>query len=246
MRRRSFILGLAVAIGCVAAPRLLAQAQSQSHAPMQQEVKSARPSNASRVLVSGISRDIDGIAARIEDSIITESEVRELGAFQELVDGREKPRDEIIRELADQWVVREEAAATNYKEPPDAAVDAAYQALTKQFGSAEQFQERLVVVGLSQAAVRRLLRAQLYLSRFLDYRFRPAAQVSEKQIQAYYDDELVPELKKRGEKVPALDDVEDTIREVLIQRAINERSAKWLDETRERLNIEILQPGDGS
>src|SRR5262249_4775455 len=37
---------------------------------------------------------IDGIAARIEDDIITESEVKELGAFQALVDGKPKLRDE--------------------------------------------------------------------------------------------------------------------------------------------------------
>jgi hypothetical protein len=232
MARSLFIFGVLVALGFPAARRAVAQAQANA---------------AGRgALVPGISRRIDGIAARIEDSIITESEVRELGAFQQLVDGRPKSRDEIIRELADQWVVRQEAAATNYKQPSDESVDAAYQQFVKQFASPAEFKKRLAAVGLSDAAVRRLLRAQLYLSRFLDYRFRPAAQVDEKQIQAYYDNELVPQLKKRGEKIPTLDDVEDTIREVLIQRAINDRSAKWLDETRERLKIEIVPPGDAS
>lgn len=235
MRRLSFIFGLLAALG-LAAPCVLAQS----------ETPPAQPAGESSVLVPGISREIDGIAARIEDSIITESEVRELGAFQLLVDGREKSRDEIIRELADQWVVRQEASATNYKQPADEAVDAAYEALVKRFSSPQAFQSRLVAVGLGGAAVRRLLREQLYLSRFLDYRFRPAAQVDDKQIQDYYDNELVPELKKHGEKIPPLEDVEDNIREVLIQRAIDDRSAKWLDETRDRLKIEIVQPGDGS
>jgi len=236
MTRSFLILGLLAALGFGVAPRAIAQTQTSS----------AVSSNPSSVVVPGISRDIDGIAARIEDSIITESEVRELGAFQQLVDGHSKSRDEIIRELADQWVVRQEAAATNYKQPSDEAVDAAYKQLIKQFASPGEFQNRLDAVGLSEAAVRRLLRAQLYLSRFLDYRFRPAAQVDEKEIQAYYDNELVPQLKKRGENIPPLDDVEDTIREVLIQRAIDDHSAKWLDETRERLKIEIIPPGDAS
>jgi parvulin-like peptidyl-prolyl isomerase len=236
MTRPFLILGLLAALGCGVAPGALAQTQASS----------AGSSNPSSVVVPGISRNIDGIAARIEDSIITESEVRELGAFQQLVDGHSKSRDEIIRELADQWVVRQEAAATNYKQPSDEAVNAAYKQLMKQFASPAEFQNRLDAVGLSEPAVRRLLRAQLYLSRFLDYRFRPAAQVDEKQIQAYYDNELVPQLKKRGEKIPPLDDVEDTIREVLIQRAIDDHSAKWLDETRERLKIEIVPPGDAS
>lgn len=226
------IRSLAILVLLAAAlPRLSAQSQPDS------------PPRAP--LVPGVSLNIDGIAARIEDGVITDSEVRELGAFQQLVDGRSKPRDEIIRELADQWVVRQEAAATNYQQPSSAAVDRAYQQLEKQFGSPAQFQNRIAAAGLTEAAVRRLLQQQLYLSRFLDYRFRPAAQVDDKQIQDYYDHELVPALKKRGEQVPPLDDVDDTIREVLIQRAIDERSAKWLDETRARLKIEIIPPGDG-
>src|SRR6202021_1069161 len=98
---------------------------------------------------------VDGIAARIEDDIITESEVRELSAFQELVDGKPKPRSEIIKELADQWIVR------------------------------------------GEAALRRILTQQLFLSRFIDYRFRPAAQVDEPQIETFYHDEFAPQLEAK-------------------------------------------------
>ena len=84
-----------------------------------------------------------------------------------------------------------------------------------------------------------MLEEQLYLSRFLDYRFRPAAQVTDAQVETYYRDEFSTQLKERGQQAPPLDSVEDTIREVLIQRAINERATQWLDDTRERLKIEI-------
>ena len=204
------------------------------------------PSVAAGPRLAGTTRTIDGIAARIEDDIITESEVRELAAFQELVDGRSKSREEIIRELADQWIVRQEAVAANYGQPSQEEVDRAYDQLVKQFPGPDEFKHRCAALGLSDAAVRRLLQQQLYLSRFLDHRFRPAAQVDHEQIEAYYENEFVPQLKARGEAVPPLDDVEDTIREVLIQRAITERAKKWLDDTRERLRIEILPEGAAS
>jgi parvulin-like peptidyl-prolyl isomerase len=228
MRRVFLIFALAFASG-ITAPATLAQSPAASAA--------------TSPVVPGVPRSIDGVAARIEDDIITESEVRELAAFQQLVEGRSKSRDEIIRELADQWVVRQEAAATNYREPTREEVDRAYEQFVTQFHSPAEFRNREEALGLSDAAVRRLLEQQLYLSRFLDYRFRPAAQVDPQQVEAYYNDEFVPQLKKRGEKVPPLDDVEDTIREVLIQRAINERAVKWLDDTRERLKIDIVTPG---
>jgi hypothetical protein len=186
---------------------------------------------------------VDGVAARIEDDILTESEVRELGAFQELVDGSAKPRQELIRELADQWIVRGEIQTAKYPLPSAADVDRAYAQLASQFGSSEEFSKRCAAVGLAETAVRRLLEQQLYLSRFLDFRFRPAAQIDAKQIESYYNDQFVPQLKAKNQAVPPLDDVEDTIREVLIQQAINDRATRWLDDTRSRLKIDVVTHG---
>jgi hypothetical protein len=203
-----------------------ARAQSQSPPP---------------AAVSG--QTVDGVAARIEDDILTESEVRELGAFQKLVDGSEKPRTERIRELADQWIVRGEIETAKYPPPTDADADRAYAQLAAQFSSPEEFTNRCAAAGLTRTAVRRMLIEQLYLSRFLDFRFRPAAQIDEKQLETYYNDEFAPQLKARNETVPPLEDVEDTIREVLIQRAISERATQWLDDTRSRLKIDVMSDG---
>jgi len=204
----------------------------------------ARRAGAQAPVPSGGAQAVDGVAARIEDDILTESEVRELGAFQQLVDGRAKPRDERIRELADQWILRGEAEAAKYPQPAPDDVSHAYAQLAAQFASPEEFQHRCAAAGLTEAAVRRMLGQQLYLSRFIDYRFRPAAQVDQKQIENYYSSEFTPQLKVRGQPVPPLETVEDTIREVLIQREISARAMQWLDETRERLKIDIMSQGD--
>jgi hypothetical protein len=194
----------------------------------------------------GSPQQIDGVAARIEDDIITESEVRELAAFQQLVDGKSKPRAELLRELGDQWMIRSEANTANYSQPSSADVDRAYAEFVKQFPSAEDFAQRCAEAGLSETAVRRMVQQQLYLARFIDYRFRPAAQVTDQQVADYYRDEFVPQLKARNAEVPPLDDVDDTIREVLIQRAINDRANKFLDENRGRLKIDIVSKEGGS
>jgi len=183
---------------------------------------------------------IDGVAARIEDDIITESEVRELGAFQELVDGRSKSRVERIEELADQWIVRGEANAVKYPRPSGDDVDRAYVQFVKQFPSPGDFKARCTAEGLDEAAVRRILEQQVFLSRFLDYRFRPGAQVDEDKIKRYYEGEFVSQLQARSQPVVPLEDVADTIREVLIQGAINDRAKAWLDEARNRLKIDIV------
>lgn len=207
----------------------------------QEQVSSTLPADSA---AADGAENVDGVAARIEDGILTESEVRELGAFQTLVDGRAKPREELIRELADQWIVRGEAEAAKYPRPSAEDVDRAYAQFAVQFHSPEEFQSRCAAADLTEAAVRRMLGQQLYLSRFLDFRFRPAAQVDPKQVEEYYGDSFAPPLKARGEAVPPLEDVQDTIREILIQRAINERATQWLDATRERLKIDIVPAGE--
>jgi hypothetical protein len=122
-------------------------------------------------------------------------------------------------------------------------VDRAYQEFVKQFPSPQEFQARCAALGLTDAAVRRILAQQLFLSRFVDYRFRPAAQVDEAQIGDFYHKEFAPQLEAKKQAVPPLEDVEDTIREVLIQRAISDRAAKWLDDTREHLKIDVVDQG---
>ena len=189
-------------------------------------------------------RTIDRIAARIEDDVITESEVRELGAFQLLAEGREKPRDELIRELTDQWIVNGEANVAHSPRPSDEDVNRAFAAFLGKFVSLEEFKRRCAEVDLTEPDVRRLLAKQIYLAGFLDYRFRPAAQVDQKQIEAYYNNELAPKLRAEKQPVPALEDVQDTIQEVLVQRAITERSTEWLNETRARLKIDLMREGD--
>ncbi len=184
--------------------------------------------------------EVDSIAARIEDDIITESEVRELRSFQKLVDRQAKGRDEVLRELVDQWIIRSEAATARFSHPPASEVDREFDRLQSQFASADAFHARLAEASLTKKALRRILEQQLYLSRFLDFKFRPAVQVDPKQIEAYYNNELTSELKSRGQSVPPLPDVEDQISEVLTERAINEHAARWLAETRPRLRIDLM------
>lgn len=201
-------------------------------------------------IASGIAgsgaQSIDGIAVRIDTDVITESEVRELADFQTLVDGSSIPRDEIIQELCDQWIVHGEAETARFPHPSEKDIDNAYARLTKLFESPEAFAEKITHAGLTQVAVRRQLEAQLYLSEFIDFRFRPAAEVDDAAVQKYYDEQFAPQLKAKGEAVPPLDKVHDTIHEVLVQQAINARADQWLDDTRVHLEIDVLpQAGAG-
>ncbi len=190
---------------------------------------------------NGSSQILDGVAVRIESDIITESELTELSEFQQLVQGQAAPRSEIINELIDQWIVKNEAQSSQFLRPLPEEIDKAFSDLLQHFASAAAFQQRIAEVGLTEKEVRRQLALQIYLDRFLDYRFRAAAQVDEKQVKDYYSDEFTKQAQAHGETVPPLDDVHAEIRQVLIERVITDKSEKWLTDTRARLHIEILK-----
>src|SRR5580700_1257564 len=156
MRRMICIFGLVAWLLGFAAGRAGAQSGTYSELPPESRIAGSSGSSGTQ--------QVDGVAARIEDDIITESEVRELAAFQLLVDGKSKPRAELIRELSDQWLIRSEATATRYGQPPAADVDRADAEFVKQFPSPEDFQKRCANAGLTEAAVRRMVAQQLYLS----------------------------------------------------------------------------------
>lgn len=186
---------------------------------------------------------VDGIVAHIEDDIITLSELHELAAYQQLLDGRAQMNEELRSELIEQWIVNDEAASARFPLPAETEVDREVGRVQNSFSDAAAFERRLAEVGLTREALRRTITRQIYLARYLDSKFRPAVQVDDSAIANYYQDHLVPELKAKGQQAPPLADVTGEIRELLIEKGVNDRTAAWFEETKPRLRIE-LEPMD--
>lgn len=182
---------------------------------------------------------VDRIAARVEDDIIPLSEVRELAAYQQLLDGQSQPVPKLIDELVEQWAINNEAQSAQFSQPSDADVDLQIKSIQQRFPTPQAFSQRLAALGLTPANLRRIVAKQVYLTRYLDYRFRPAAQVDQAAIEKYYNETLVPALKAKGQPVPSLDSVTDQIREILVEQDINARAAAWLTDTKARMTVEI-------
>lgn len=183
---------------------------------------------------------VDRIVARVNSDVITESDLNELGRFQKLVDGKEQTASERLRELVEQWMVSHEASFSGFQPPSSEEGAKALANLQKRIGSRAAFERKLNEVGLTEEQVKHMLERQIFLSRFLDYRFRPEVQVTEREIEQYYSQTLAPELKRAGRPVPPLESVADKIRELLVEKGISQRAAAWLEETRARWKVEMI------
>ena len=183
---------------------------------------------------------IDRIVARVENEVILLSDIRQLAEYQIFVDGKAESDDQILERLIDQWIVRTEAAAARFPQPSDQDVQRSLARLKRSFSSPEAFEERKKQSGLTDDEILRQLKSQLYLSNYLDSRFRASIQIDDNAIAEFYQNRVVPRAESRGQTPPTLEAAHDFIQEALVQGAINEQADKWLKESRSRVRVENL------
>jgi hypothetical protein len=186
---------------------------------------------------------VDRIVARIENDVLLLSDLRELGQFQQLQGEKVEPEATRLNELIDQWIIEHEGQAAQFPEPSEADVAASVDKLKKELGGEDAFQKRLKENGLSPAAVQRMLRRVLFFSRYIDYKFRTAAQIDPAAEEKYYNGDFAEQMKARGEKLPPLDSVRPAIHELLVQQDISRHAAEWLTESRSRIKVEMVSGG---
>jgi hypothetical protein len=183
---------------------------------------------------------VDRIAARIENDVILESELRALGRYQMLVDGKAESDAQILDRLIDQWVVRTEADASQFPRPSDADVQRGVDRLLKSFASLEEYEARKKQSKLGETDIRNMVAAQLYLRSYLDSRFRAAVQVDAKAVEDFYQKAVVVRAQERGQPPPTLEAASEYIQEALVEQGIDEQADRWLKESRARLHVDKL------
>jgi hypothetical protein len=183
---------------------------------------------------------VDRIVARVETQIILQSDVRQLSRYQAFLDGKPQSDADILNRLIDQWIVRSEAGVARFPQPSDEDVNRSIERLKRSFSSPEEFQTRQKQSGITDDEIRRFVRAQLYLSNYLDSRFRPSIQIDEKSIEDFYRSRVVPRAESRNQTPPTLENARDFIQEALVQGAINEQADRWLKESRSRVRVETM------
>jgi hypothetical protein len=95
--------------------------------------------------------------------------------------------------------------------------------------------------GLTQASLEKRLEEQLLLMRLVDDRLRPSIQIDQSAVEAYYRDQLLPELKRAGGDAAPLTEVSGKIRGLLAEKKINELLSGWLASLRSTSQIFSLE-----
>jgi hypothetical protein len=91
---------------------------------------------------------------------------------------------------------------------------------------------------VSEAALARLLRRQLAILKYVDFRFRPQVRPSDEDLQRAY-----AEAYPAREDAPAFEVVSEALRERLTREKLGERVEAWVGELRAAAEVRHVQPG---
>jgi len=143
----------------------------------------------------------------------------------------------VVQRLIEQTLIREQIQQFPGLEIDDEQVESQVASVEKKAGGAEKLAEMKIDIG----ALRDRLRWQLQVMKFIDYRFRQFVVVDTKEIEAYYQNQFLPELQKRNAvPAPALADVEERIRKIVTEEKLNTQVDEWLASLRKDATIEIF------
>jgi hypothetical protein len=185
---------------------------------------------------------IDRIAISADDQVITESQIENdvrLTAFLngEQPDlsaaGKKKAADRLI----EQALVRREMEFSRYPLPPRTDADSSLAEIKMRYPNEAAFEQALKQYGISADELKERLWWQVTLLRFIDYRFRPGIQISDSEINAYYQQQVPKWREQNIHPIPSLDDSRAKIEEILTQQRIDQELDQWLKEARAQVNI---------
>jgi parvulin-like peptidyl-prolyl isomerase len=194
---------------------------------------------------------LDRVVAAIGNVAITESDVEAEYRFESFLSRGRVPASApdatalaSVRDgLIDERLLTQEATAEGMQ--PSDVQPAALQALAevrKKCGSEEAFQSSLRELGLTEAQLLNRLEEHERMSRIIDLRLRPSVTVEPAEIEAYYRDTFTAEYSKHnpGQGVPPLAQVQSQIREILVQKKVDQQLPAWLDELKSTHHVRVF------
>jgi hypothetical protein len=185
---------------------------------------------------------IDRIAISAGNQVITEGQIDEeirLTAFlnHDKLDLAPAERKKAADRLIEQTLVKRDMELSRYPLPPPSDADGELKTLQAGYVALPLYQQALLQYGIDEDGLKRRLQWQITLLRFIDYRFRPAIQIPDADVQAYYQQQLAKWQQQGVKPIPAFDDTRDSIEQTLTEQRIDQALDRWLAETRKQVAI---------
>ena len=148
-------------------------------------------------------------------------------------------RRRVLNALIDQRLQFHEVDRFGFQQVPVGEIEKRVAAIRARFPDEASFQKALKEVGLDLKGLRQLIARQLLVLTYVDERLGPRVFVTPDDISRYYRQVLTPEMQKRGQTAPPVEEVRDDIRETLKQQKTTQEVTSWTRELRQKADVVI-------
>jgi len=200
---------------------------------------------------------LDRIVATVNNHIILQSEWQDAVRYEAFVSGRaldqvsSADRKTALDHLIDQELLREQMRSSGFPHASGEEVQKTIQEIRKRYATAESeagWQTELQRYGLTESELKKRVTLQVDLMGLVDSRLRPNVIIDAKSIESYYNQELLPQLRRSGAEQVPLAEVTPKIKELLTQQKMNQMLVAWLQDLRSgsRIRTETGPPDSGA
>ena len=190
---------------------------------------------------------LDRIAVSVGNQVITlrdvERQIR-VAAFLDEVkpDFSAANKRAMAERLVDQMLIRQEMETSRFPFPSAAEVQPALDKIKKTFPTDADYQKALAAYGIAEPDIQDVLLRMWTMQQFISLRFRPAVQVSDQEIQDYFDQVVAPAARSAHPGQPVkLEDYRSQIEDKLTGQRADQALDTWLKEARKRTEIVFHQ-----
>ena len=183
---------------------------------------------------------IDGIAAIVNDDVITHSELYAMEKLELHLSGL--PEEEnLLQQRINHHLVLQQMV----KQPPIALTEEESQTAVESYsgrhGGPERFQQFLSSIGMNYADFQQEVRDELSVRKFITERFRPFVGITIEDAEKYYNNVYKPEREKLGKEVTPFAESFNEIQTLMVESQVQVRIKDWLQEIRRSATINIKE-----
>jgi hypothetical protein len=178
---------------------------------------------------------VDRVVTTVNGHVILQSDWEQETSFEAFAQGRDPDsfttaeRNAALDRLIDQELLREQVRPSQ-PAPADQVASrvAEVRKLFPACATDQGWYAMLQRYGLTQTDLEKRFSDEIQLMKMVEDRLRPAAQIDQKAVETYYQNQLLPQLKKAGSRAAPLTEVFGHIKNLLAEKKMNDLLTGWL------------------
>ena len=189
---------------------------------------------------------LDRIVATVNGHAILESDVDDEIRYESLMSVADKSgapadRKAVLDRLVDRELLNEQSSGAESIQTAADEVEKELNQIKSDYVDLKMsWSDALAKYDFSESQVRDRITQQLNQLKFIDARLRPSVQVDQAAIEAYYNGEFLPELRRSNAPAVSLQEAAPKIRELLVQQSINAGLTVWFETLHSQAEIRLF------